>query len=78
MSNVERIDELAALTQNWDSYGAKPILPLTANTARKLAEAFDTKLDIAVTPTGLIIFSWLDETVEIVVSEDTVKIYLSD
>lgn len=58
---LARIEELAALKENWDGYGAPPMLANTLKNADALLRALTYRYpDVAVTPTssGTILFEW--------------------
>lgn len=76
----QRLDELSKLEDNWDSYGGQKINDHSLECARGFAEALESG-DLSIIPTcqGNIVFSWLDETVEILFddnNEDDGSIYI--
>lgn len=65
----KRLDEIERLEKNWDSYGANSASPRCIERARLLARAVaGSNVSIVPMNDGRISFSWLDESVEIVVS----------
>lgn len=58
----ERLDDLASMGENWDSYGAGPISPEAIATARKVC--------IMPTVHGGIEFSWNNEEASVTIGPD--------
>ncbi len=76
---LDRLNELGKLQINWDSYGALPVNPNALRIARLLAQALESgPPSIVARPDGDIVFSWSDETFEIVCSGRGFNLWIDD